>query len=93
MNGECAAARFARAPRQALGGEGQADLPRERANRDIGEAIAHYLGEDGEQAELGFVDAMRRACAHHQPSPRHERATRYAPTTIPNDGVADQGVA
>ena len=39
-------------------------VPREQANQDIDEAIAYYLGEDGQQAALGFIDALQRAYAH-----------------------------
>jgi toxin ParE1/3/4 len=38
--------------------------PRELANRDIDEAIRHYLDEGAEQAALGFIDAVERAYAH-----------------------------
>lgn len=34
---------------------------RERASRDIDEAIAYYLGEDAEDAALGFIDALEDA--------------------------------
>jgi toxin ParE1/3/4 len=33
-------------------------IPRELANRDIDEAIQHYLLEGTEQAALGFVAAI-----------------------------------
>ena len=36
-------------------------IPRALANRDVEEAIEHYLGEDAEQAALGFVDALEQA--------------------------------
>jgi toxin ParE1/3/4 len=36
-------------------------VPREQANRDVDEAIAHVLGEDAGPAALGFVDALERA--------------------------------
>lgn len=38
--------------------------PRERANRDVDEAIAHYLREGAPQAALGFIDALEQAYAH-----------------------------
>lgn len=37
--------------------------PRERANRDVDEAIAHYLREGAAQAALGFIDALEQAYA------------------------------
>jgi toxin ParE1/3/4 len=39
-------------------------LPRESANRDVDEAIAHYLSEGAQQAALGFIDALEQAYAH-----------------------------
>jgi len=39
-------------------------VPRELANRDIDEAIAHYLSEDAGQAALGFIDALEQAYTH-----------------------------
>lgn len=39
-------------------------VPRERANQDVDEAIAHYLGESAPQAALGFIDALEQAYAH-----------------------------
>ena len=36
-------------------------VPREQANRDVNEAIAHYLDEHAEKAALGFIDALERA--------------------------------
>lgn len=39
-------------------------VPRELANRDVEEAITYYLGEGGEPAALGFIDAVEQAFAH-----------------------------
>jgi toxin ParE1/3/4 len=39
-------------------------VPRELANRDVEEALAYYLSEGGEQAGLGFIDALEQAYAH-----------------------------
>lgn len=39
-------------------------IPRSEANRDVDEAIEHYLSEGAEQAALGFVDALEQAYAH-----------------------------
>ena len=39
-------------------------IPRERAARDIDEAIDHTLREDAEQAALGFIDALEQAYTH-----------------------------
>ncbi len=36
-------------------------VPRERAHRDIEEAIGHYLEEGAGEAALGFIDALERA--------------------------------
>jgi toxin ParE1/3/4 len=38
-------------------------IPRERAIRDIDEAIAYYVAEDASQAALGFIEALQRAFA------------------------------
>jgi toxin ParE1/3/4 len=51
-------------------------IPRGLANRDVDEAIAHYLNEGGERVALRFVDALERAYTHigRQPatgSPRY----------------------
>ena len=39
-------------------------IPRELANRDVDEAIAHYLEQDAEAAALGFIEALEQAYAH-----------------------------
>lgn len=39
-------------------------VPRERANIDVDEAIAHYLNESAELAALAFVAALEQAYAH-----------------------------
>ena len=39
-------------------------IPRVLANRDVDEAINHYLDQDAEAAALGFVDALEQAYAH-----------------------------
>ena len=43
---------------------------RAQADRDVEEAIDHYLTEAGSRIALGFVDALQRACDHlaHQPA-------------------------
>jgi len=39
-------------------------IPRELANRDIDEALDHFLSEGAAQAALGFIDALEQAFAH-----------------------------
>lgn len=39
-------------------------IPREQANRDVEQAIEHYLSEGAEQAALGFIDALEQGYAH-----------------------------
>lgn len=39
-------------------------IPRELANRDVDEAIAHYLTEGAAEAALGFIAALERAYGH-----------------------------
>lgn len=51
-------------------------VPRELANRDVDEAIDHYLSEAGEQVALAFVEALERAYRHiSRPA---SGSTRYA---------------
>ena len=38
-------------------------IPRSLAQRDVEEAIAHFLGQGARDAALGFVDALEAACA------------------------------
>lgn len=38
-------------------------VPRDRANRDVDDAVAYYLKEHAEQAALGLVDALEDAYA------------------------------
>lgn len=39
-------------------------VPRRRAERDIEEAIEHYLAEAGEKTALGFIDALQATYGH-----------------------------
>ena len=39
-------------------------IPRVLANRDVDEAIAHYLDQDAEAAALGFIGALEQAYTH-----------------------------
>ena len=39
-------------------------IPRQRANRDVDEAVDYYLRDAGERAALGFIDALDRAYRH-----------------------------
>lgn len=39
-------------------------IPREQANRDVDEAVAHGLSEAGEALALGFIDALEKAYGH-----------------------------
>ena len=36
-------------------------IPRELANRDVDDAIDHYLSEGAEQSALGFIEALEQA--------------------------------
>ena len=42
----------------------KAVVPREQANRDVDDAVAYYLSEAGEDAALGFIDALQKAYGH-----------------------------
>ena len=39
----------------------KAVVPRERANRDVEEAVTYYIGEGAPHAALGFIDALEQA--------------------------------
>ena len=52
-------------------------VPREQANRDIDDAIAHYLGEGAEHAALSFIDELEAAYIHIARHPG-TGSTRYA---------------
>lgn len=39
-------------------------IPRERAHRDIDEAIDYYLSDGGVRAARGFIDALEKAYTH-----------------------------
>lgn len=39
-------------------------IPRELANRDVDEALDHYLSDGADQAALGFIEALEQAYAH-----------------------------
>lgn len=54
-------------------------VPRNAAERDVDDALTHYLSEGSRQAALGFIDALERAYDHiaRQPasgSPRYAHA-------------------
>ncbi len=52
-------------------------IPRALANRDIEEALDHYLDQGGAAVASGFVDALERACRHVGRHPA-SGSTRYA---------------
>lgn len=52
-------------------------VPRQRAVRDVDEAIAWYLGQGTRAAALGFIAALERAYAHIGRHPA-SGSTRYA---------------
>lgn len=39
-------------------------VPREQANQDVEDAVAHYMAENAEAAALGFIEALEQAYAH-----------------------------
>lgn len=43
--------------------KGKAVIPRELANRDVDEALAHYVNEAPVDVALGFIDALEQAYA------------------------------
>lgn len=42
----------------------KAVVPRDRAKRDVEDAIDYYLGENAPEAALGFIDALEQAYKH-----------------------------
>jgi len=52
-------------------------VPRIAAERDIDEALAHYLDQGARQAALGFIDALERAYEHIARNPT-SGSPRYA---------------
>lgn len=52
-------------------------VPRERANRDIEDAVAYYLREAGADTALGFIDALEKAVRAIGARPRIG-SSRYA---------------
>jgi toxin ParE1/3/4 len=52
-------------------------IPRERADRDVNEAIDFYLGENAPEAALGFIDALEQAYGHLGGHPE-AGSSRYA---------------
>jgi toxin ParE1/3/4 len=39
-------------------------VPREQANRDVDEAVSHYLTQANPAVALGFIDALEKAYSH-----------------------------
>ena len=52
-------------------------LPREQANQDVEDAVAHDLAEGADTAALGFIDALQNAYRHIGRRPA-TGAPRYA---------------
>lgn len=42
----------------------KAIVPRALANRDVEDAVDHYLAEAGENVALGFIEALEKAYTH-----------------------------
>ena len=63
-------------------------VPRELANRDVEEAIDHYLVEATAKAALGFVDELEKACVHIARQPA-SGSPRYAHPLGLGLGLAD----
>ena len=55
----------------------KAVVPRERANRDVDEAINYYLIENAPEAALGFIEALEQAYGHIGRPPNTD-SSRYA---------------
>lgn len=44
--------------------KGKPVIPRALASRDVEDAVSYYLGEQAEQAALGFIDVLENAYSH-----------------------------
>jgi toxin ParE1/3/4 len=44
--------------------KGKLVIPRALASQDVEDAVSYYLGEQAEQAALGFIDALENAYTH-----------------------------
>lgn len=58
-------------------------VPRELANRDIDEAVAHYLREAGDRGALSFVDTLERAYRHISRHPASGSSHYAAELSLP----------
>lgn len=56
---------------------GKPVIPRTLARQDVDEALNYYLGEEAEQAALGFIEALEQAYVHIGRHPA-TGSTRYA---------------
>jgi len=52
-------------------------IPRDRADRDVEEAINYYLAENAPEAALGFIDSLEQAYSHLGRHPE-TGSSRYA---------------
>jgi toxin ParE1/3/4 len=57
--------------------KGKPVIPRALAQRDVDEALAHYLDEASEKVALSFIDALERAHTHIGRHPA-SGSSRYA---------------
>jgi toxin ParE1/3/4 len=58
-------------------------IRRERADRDVDEAIAHLLQQGTLQAALGFIEVLEQACAHIGRHPASGSARYAAELNLP----------
>ena len=56
---------------------GKPIVPREQANRDVDEALEHYLKEASAKVALGFIDALEKAYSYISRHPA-SGSTRYS---------------
>ncbi len=52
-------------------------IPREQANRDVGDAVTYHLSEASESVALGFIDALEQVYSHLSRHPA-SGSPRYA---------------
>ena len=70
-------------------------IPREQANQDVDDAIAHYLEEASSSVALGFIDALERGYTHigRHPgtgSPRHGHELDLPGLVVPHPRLAQR---
>jgi toxin ParE1/3/4 len=59
-------------------------IPRDRADRDVDEAIEYYQSENAPEAALGFIDALEQAYSHIGRHPDSGSSRHAGELTLPS---------